>query len=274
MANKDKNVNIEKVVDQALKIPGVKVDRDDFLEQKFSKLVTSSQLEEILEFGPYNAGINKSTIDNVAKSVIHKRTVKSTSVSFGAGIPGGLAMAATIPTDIAQFFYHSLILAQELAYMYGHQDLWLDEHLDTEKARNNLILYLGVMFGVAGSSSAIKFISSGASKEVLKRLPQKALTKTFYYPIAKKVAGYIGIKVNKDIFAKGVSKVIPVLGGVVSGSVTYATMKPMGKRLASVLSSSLDITKNELYNEYMDMKEEFPEIIDIDFEEVDEKGEA
>ncbi|MFG6119315.1 hypothetical protein [Thalassobacillus sp. B23F22_16] len=37
-------------------------------------------------------------------------------------------MAGTIPADLTQFFGHSMILAQELAYLYGHENLWLDEH--------------------------------------------------------------------------------------------------------------------------------------------------
>lgn len=38
------------------------------------------------------------------------------------------------------------------------------------------------------------------------------------------MAGYIGVKVTKDSFAKGVSKVIPVVGGVVSGGLTFASI--------------------------------------------------
>lgn len=150
----------------------------------------------------------------------------------------------------------------------GHQDLWLDEHLDTENARNKLLLFLGVMFGVGGTTSTIKFISSGLSKTLLKKSPQKALTKTIYYPIIKKVAGYIGIKLTKDSFAKGVSKIIPVLGGVVSGSITFATMGPMGKKLAMTLSESLELTEEDIMEEYKVMKEKFPEIIDVDFVEI------
>lgn len=36
---------------------------------------------------------------------------------------------------------------------------------------------------------------------------------------------------TKDIFAKGVSKIIPFTGGVASGELTYATYKPMAIKL-------------------------------------------
>ena len=41
-----------------------------------------------------------------------------------------------------------------------------------------------------------------------------------------------------DVFAKGVSKAIPVVGGVVSGGVTFATLMPMGTRLTDVLEEA------------------------------------
>lgn len=267
MENKNE-ISLNNLFNQALKIPGVKVDRKDFLIEKFQKRNSDFEMKNILNKGPYQAGIKKSEIDNIAKSIIQKRTLKSSGLSFAAGLPGGIAMAGTIPADLMQFFGNALILAQELAYIYGHEDLWLDEHLDTEAARNKLILYLGVMFGVGGSASLVNFISSGLAKQILKKLPQQALTKTIYYPIIKRIAGYVGIKLTKDTFAKGISKVIPVLGGAVSGSITYGTMYPMGKKFRIALAKSLTYTKEDIISEYSNLKNEFPEIIDIDFEEI------
>ncbi|WP_061808769.1 hypothetical protein [Rossellomorea vietnamensis] len=265
------NTKLELILEKSLSLPGVKVSREEFLTKVFSKRKGASELREIMEKGPYGAGVTRKEIDNIAKSVIHKRTLTSTSLSFGAGLPGGIAMAGTIPGDVIQFYGIAMRLAQELAYLYGHHDLWLEEHLDTEKARDNILVFLGVMFGVGGSQSAIKFLSSNLSKQVLKKLPQKALTKTLYYPIIKKVLASIGIKLTKDSFAKGVSKVIPVVGGVISGSLTYTTMRPMGKRLAVTLSETLVMTEEEVKKEYYEMRKEFPEIIDIDFEEVEDE---
>lgn len=268
MGKPQKSMDILAIIEQVMKMPGVKVDRDSFLKTKFTKIATPEQMEDIIKDGPYKAGVKRKVIDNLAKSIIQKNTLSSTSVSFVAGLPGGFAMAATIPADVLQFFAVSLRLAQELAYLYGHDDLGLEEHLDTEDARDQMLLFLGVMFGVSGSSSTIKFLSSGISKTVLKKLPQKALTRTLYYPIIKKVAGYIGIKLTKDTFAKGVSKVLPIIGGIVSGTITYATMRPMGKKLAAALSESLELTRDDVIFEYGEMKRNFPDIIDIDFEEI------
>ena len=43
---------------------------------------------------------------------------------------------------------------------------------------------------------------------------------------------------TKEIFAKGVSKAVPLIGGVVSGGITFATMRPMGQRLADTLDKA------------------------------------
>lgn len=40
---------------------------------------------------------------------------------------------------------------------------------------------------------------------------------------------------TKDVFAKGVSKVIPIIGGVISGGVTLATYAPMCLKLKDYL---------------------------------------
>ena len=246
----DSGQMVEGIINTLLKTPGIKVNRDKFLLSKFEKLVDEDTLNNILAYGPYAAGVKKSMIDNIAKATIKKRTLLSTSVSAATGLPGGFAMIGTIPADISQYFNHSLKLAQELAYLYGHEDMWLKEHVDTDKARNKLILFLGIMFGVSGSSTALKAIGSGVSRTILKKVPNKALTKTIYYPIIKKTFSYIGVKVTKDSFAKNLSKSVPIVGGVISGSITFFSMGPMGRRLAKELSHNLVITEEEVIEEF------------------------
>ena len=79
---------------------------------------------------------------------------------------------------------------------------------------------------------------------------------------------------TKEIFAKGVSKAIPVIGGVVSGGITLATLRPMGTRLANTLDSAhFDYTQEDFENDWQDIIEEnknFKEddsVIDVDLVE-------
>ena len=79
-------------------------------------------------------------------------------------------------------------------------------------------------------------IAQNAAGAAQKQIAQKALTKGVVYPVVKKVSGYLGVKMTKDIFAKGVSKVIPLIGGVISGSITLATYAPMCLKLKGYLA--------------------------------------
>ena len=245
--NLSKQIMLEEVITKAIQIPGVKVDRRKFLSEQF--VSTANNLEEILDKGPIEAGIQREEIEALSKKLILTRTSQSSVASFVAGMPGGLAMAATIPADILQFFGMSLRLAQELAYLYGAQDLWKNEELDNEKVRNQLILYCGVMFGVSGAVSGVRVLSTQLSKTALKKIPQKALTKTFWYPILKKTANFIGINLTKKTFAQGVSKAVPVIGGVISGGINFASMMPMANRLNETLDKATFNYSDEEFNE-------------------------
>lgn len=243
-----KNFAMEDVISTAVQIPGVKVNRDKFLAEQFAGVDTNVQ--DIITLGPVEAGVSREDISNMANKLIIKRTSQSSIASFAAGIPGGLAMAATIPADVMQFFGMALKLAQELSYMYGAQDLWVDGKIDDERVKSQLIMYCGVMFGVSGAVSGVRVLSTQIAKTTLKKLPQKALTKTFWYPIVKQFGKVIGIKVTKSTVAKGVSKAIPVIGGVISGGLNFASMLPMAKRLYNALDkAAFDYSEEEFEND-------------------------
>ncbi|MEK4272713.1 SHOCT domain-containing protein [Paenibacillus sp. FSL R7-0026] len=260
--SKHENTNsLETIVVNALKVPGVKVNRQEFLTQILASKVSSSELLSALDKGPVDAGISVTLLNKLAKSHIEKRTLQSTGISFATGIPGGIAMAATIPADTLQFFGVALRLAQELAYLFGHEDLWGAQGINSDRVKSELIIFLGVMFGVGGANSALKIISAKVAQQTLKKLPQRALMKTIYYPIVKKVATTIGVKVTKKTFAQGLSKAIPVLGGVISGGITYASMKPMGNRLRDELCK---VASNYSEKDFVNDMEIFKkEVIDI-----------
>ena len=260
-----KQMLLEEIITKAIQVPGVKVNRKQFLAEQFAPKVDN--LEEILDKGPFEAGIKREDINLLAKKLILARTSQSSIASFVAGIPGGLAMAATIPADILQFFGIALRLAQELSYLYGAQDLWNDEKIDDDKVKNQLILYCGVMFGVSGAVSGVRVLSTQLSKTALKKIPQKALTKTFWYPILKKIANFIGINLTKKTFAQSVSKAVPVIGGFISGGINFASMMPMANKLNDTLDKAI-------FN-YSD--EEFHKDIEIimnadEYEEVEEEN--
>jgi hypothetical protein len=149
----------------------------------------------------------------------------------------------------------ALRLAQELSYLYGAEDLWQNGQIDDEKVKNQLLLYCGVMFGVSGAVSGVRVLSTQVAKTALKKLPQKALTKTFWYPIIKQIGKAIGIKVTKSTVAQGVSKAIPIIGGVISGSLNFASMMPMANRLQTTLdSAAFGYTEEQLEQDILEIE--------------------
>lgn len=260
-----KQLALENVITTAIQIPGVKVNRNKFLTELFA--TEDVAIQEVLDCGPISAGISQKRIAAIAHKQILKRTSQSSAASFVAGIPGGLAMAATIPADVMQFFGMALRLAQELSYLYGAQDLWQGGQVDDERVQNQLLLYCGVMFGVSGAVSGVRVLSAQIAKTTLKKLPQKALTKTFWYPMIKQIGKAVGIKVTKSTVAKGVSKVVPIIGGVISGSLNFASMIPMAHRLMDALdSASFGYTQEEFEKDIIEIENLVEQETDIPLE--------
>lgn len=240
-----KQMMLEEVITNAIQIPGVKVNRRQFLAEQFS--AKNSNIDEIISKGPVEAGVKREEILLLAKKLILTRTSQSSIASFVTGMPGGLAMAATIPADILQFFGMALRLAQELSYLYGAGDLWNNGSIDDEKVKSQLILYCGVMYGVSGAVSGVRVLVSRFAQTAYKKIPQKALTKTFWYPILKKIGKSIGVKITKQTVASGARKIVPIIGGVVSGGINFASMMPMANRLNETLDkATFDYSDEEL----------------------------
>ena len=246
------------VLQQVVKLPVVKVDRSKFLVDKFSKQLDPKDIPRLLEEGP-TALLSQDILDKVADSCIKDNVLLASGTSVLAGIPGGLALAITIPTDVAQFYAFSLKLAQELGYIYGYDDLWASRNELSEEAKNTLLLYLGVMLGVNSAGALLRAGGVSVAKHVMKTVPQKAL----WYPILEKVLKIFGVNLTKGGFAKGMGKFIPILGGVVSGGLTYTTMKPMGKSLQRELSKLVNYSEAQYQRDVETIRKE-AEIIEAD----------
>lgn len=255
-----------KVMGAALSMPGVKVDRDDFLKKELKNYCSPEQLNLAISSRPIN-GVSKEIIDRIANACINSHTTKVTTISAVAGIPGGIAMAGTIPADMAQYYWHVFVLAQKLAYLYGFPDLRDENGNLTDTASDMLTLFAGVMMGASAANQAIKGLAKEFAKQVIKRLPQKALTKTIYYPIIKQIAKWIGVKLTKDTFAKGLGKVIPILGGVISGGLTLATFRPSAKRLQHKLQEEMFVI-NENYQKSHNNEKQYSTYEDISNESI------
>lgn len=238
--NGDGQIDIEDVILLAFKVPGVSVNRENFLKKELLTKYSQETINQAILTTPMKAKIQQEDIDNIANTIIQNERLKVSGISAALGTPGGVAMVATIPADIAQYYGCMLRVAQKLLYLYGFPQIEYKENeqaFDTE-TMNQIILCMGVMFGVANAKNGLLAVAKALGTGVEKQLMKKALTKGTIYPIVKSISKWFGVKMTKEIFAGFFKKAIPLVGGVVGGGLSYATFKPCCVKLKSVLEDT------------------------------------
>ena len=239
--NGNGEVDIEDVIIMGLKVPGIRIDRAQFLQAEFKTKLPQEVIDDAIAFNPLHAKIPSELIEKIADEVIKYERNCVSGISAALGMPGGIAMAATIPADIAQYYGYMLRATQKLMYLYGFPAIDLDEQdqkFDSE-TMNTLIICLGVMYGVAGANNALKAMAKALATGVEKQLLRQALTKGTIYPIVKSVAKWFGVKMTKQVFAGFFKKAIPVVGGVIGGGLTYVSFKPCCDKLRATLQNTM-----------------------------------
>ncbi|MGW1267509.1 hypothetical protein [Streptomyces sp. NPDC002491] len=221
----------------AAKLPGVRINRESYLRSALARHCSEDVIRRAIEETPAAAGISAELLDKLANDSIRFETGKVSALSAAAGIPGIFALPATVPADLAQYFGHMVRIAQKLAYLYSWPDLFSDEGDDVDDATMGVLtLFFGVMVGTQSANAAVGKVAGLMAEQVAKKLPQKALTHGAIYPVVKKVAAYLGVKMTTQSFSTTVSKAIPLIGAAVSGGLTFATFLPMAKRLKKHLA--------------------------------------
>lgn len=250
-----KGVDIEKILKVAIKLPVIKIDREKFLKTELKKYFSEEEIRKAIQTTPRQAGIPKEKINTIADHCINYETNMVSAISFAAGIPGGLAMLGTIPADLTQYFVYIIRIAQKLAYLYGWPEIHsVEDDLDSESS-NIILEFMGIMFGVEYANSKVtqialkmaekaaedtgknlvtiigKQVGSNAGRHIAKIIEEQVGSK-----VVRTILEGIEIKINQKLLGQFLSKSIPVVGGVISGGITYASYKPMCYRLKESLS--------------------------------------
>ena len=216
-----------------VRIRGVRISREDFLRQELRKLhLSDAEIECAIASNPLSAGVSRKLLDKLANDAISFETKKSTALSFAAGIPGGFAMLGTVPADLAQYYVHSLRIMQKLAYLYGWKEFLTDLDDIDDGTIAQMGLFFGVLLGVAGAAESMRdFARMIVAPAIEKRVARKALMKTTWYPVVMKSLRVIGVSVTKQSMAKTMSKILPLIGGVISGGMTFVALHTQATRL-------------------------------------------
>lgn len=224
------------ILEKVMKIRGVKINRENFLNKELSNYFSEDIVKKAVQDNPAIAGIEVAEINKIADKVIAYEIRQSTFISTIIGIPGGIAVAGTIAIDITQYLGHIIRITQKLAYLYGWKDMFDENEELSKDTIERMTLLMGVMFGVDLADNAVVKLAQSAALNIEKKILQKALTRSAVYPIIKKAASILGIRISQQSFSIGVSKSIPYIGGIISGIVTYITMKPLALNLQEALS--------------------------------------
>ena len=226
---------------KVMRLPGVTIDREEFLWSRFAKHYDHPKVRAIIDNGTVSAGVPLELVEKMAKQVLKRHKLKVTSLSAAAGLPGGVALAATIPADLAQYYYHMLTCAQEMAYLYGYPDLAKD---GDEDFLSYMTLFLGVMTGVEVAAQGMRAAAKMIGTKVATEFAEKPLITLTLYPIVAQIAKMLGKQITTGTFAKGLGKAIPIVGAAVSGGLTYAMFTREANRLQKSLRDDFILHQN------------------------------
>ena len=199
---KDFNLDVPATIPKVLAVQANVIDREEFLKESIGDYISEDMARIAIEENTKAAGIRRKLVDTIAGQIISSEVNKASGVSVAAG-----STWATLPADVIQYFGFVLRIVQRLAYLYGWKafDLTIEDgKLVSEESANELTRLIGIMFD------------------------------------AKEEDKDIGAKMGKLTLAKGVVAPVPVLGGVLSGGLTYATLRPYAERLKDRLSEQFE----------------------------------
>ena len=212
---------------KVVRVPGVRINREEFLRQELRKLhMGDDAIARAIDSNPLLAGVALTQIDKLAEDAISYETNKSAAISFVAGIPGGFAMLGTIPADLMQYYVHALRIMQKLAYLYGWSELIPDDRDADNDTIGVLAVFFGVMLGVGGAAQSLTAFARVAAKTAYQNhATKRALMSITWYPVVKHSLRLIGINISKNSVAKGISKLVPIIGGFVSSGLTFMALQ-------------------------------------------------
>ena len=172
---------------KVVRVPGVRVNREEFLRQELRKLhLSDDAIARALGSSPMMAGVPLTEIDRLAEEAISYETNKSAAISFVAGIPGGFAMLGTIPADLMQYYAHALRIMQKLAYLYGWGELLPNDRDADDDTIGVLAVFFGVMLGVGGAAQSLTAFTRVAAKTAYQNhATKRALMSITWYPVVK-----------------------------------------------------------------------------------------
>ncbi|VEG12774.1 EcsC family protein [Moraxella cuniculi] len=222
-----------------------------------SNLISSETMYEVMEWAykKANNGIGFGSAEEMANdylsesgsledrinSLIRWQNAKAGSTGFATGLGGLITLPATLPANIASTLYIQIRMISAIAHMAGY---------DIQHDKVKTMVYMCLLGNGAG--------------EVLKDFGVTAGTKFAEQFITKKITGEMLTKINKAIGFRlvtkagstgliNLTKLVPVLGGVVSGTFDAVTTNIVGNTARNIFldtkNQNFDGFRGNVYNQ-------------------------
>ena len=259
--NGNGRIDIEDFIIKAMKTPGIRIKRSEFLEKELTVHCGKEMTQRAIKENPYKAGVSKELLDEIATNVIKLERNKTSLASMGLGsVPGGITVQiGTTVVDLTQYHVFMIRVAQKLLYLYGFPQIGEEGNdgsfIIDSGTMNLLLLCVGAMQGLQEAIKGIRWVAQGLAKGVEKALLKKALTQGMLYPLVKNIMKMLSVRITKQIFSKFVANSIVFVGGALCGGITFVSFDTCCRTFSKV------IKETALSNP--DMIEEELEVIDI-----------
>jgi hypothetical protein len=226
----------DEVLAQAVLLPGTRIDRIDYLAKTLGPKYIHPIVRASINVTPAAAGLSNKQIEKIAKRSIGQDGRRTTALSFAAGIPGGVAAAATIPADLIQFYGYLIRSIQKLSYLYGWRDLvYITEGEPDIATAGALVVFLGVMAGIPEADAALarlaRLRSAGATDDQLRQV----MAERSMAPQIKLISDGLTRRMARRLTGQVAGHAIPLVGGIVSGVMTGSGFDEMARRLLKEL---------------------------------------
>lgn len=86
--------------------------------------------DKAIKYNPSYAQISAEEIDKIANEVIEYERMCVSGILVALRTPGGIAIMATIPVDIAQYYGYMLRATQKLLYLYGFPEIDVEKRAE------------------------------------------------------------------------------------------------------------------------------------------------
>ena len=148
--------------------------------------------------------------------LIKWQVAKCATSGFVTGLGGLITLPVAVPADLAVTFYVNIRMVAAIAHIHGH-----DIHDDQTRTAVFLCL-VGDAVGEVLSKAGVKFTEKFARAQLMRM--SAGILKKINQAVAFKLATKFGQKGIINLF-----KLVPILSGVVGGTVNGLTCKGLGK---------------------------------------------